>query len=280
MKLSNMKYDTMELAERYDRISDSQFERGSRLLEMMGVKKGNVVLDVGCGTGRLAIHASGVVGASGRIFGLDPSMYRVRVAKDKLKGLTNDNVSLSQGRAEDLGLFQDGVFDHVYYSSVFHWVEDKSTALKEAYRVLKPGGKIGMTTGDRNNQAGLRALTDKVIARPPYKGHVRAEDDASKRVTRGELEGLLSAARFSDVRVTVQEKKRYYSSPNEAFEFSEASSFGNSLMHIPEGLRAQAMKDIAVELEKMMTAAGIELSSTGMFVIAVKHSSTNNGSFQ
>ena len=268
--MSNTKYDTPELAERYDRISDNQFEKGSLLLEMMSLKRGDTVLDVGCGTGRLALRASDIVGASGRIFGLDPSLPRVRIAESKLKGLALDNVRFMQGQAEDLGLFSDNSFDHVYYSSVFHWIEDKGAALKEAYRVLKPGGKIGMTTGDRNNPFTLRAITNELIVREPYKGKVKASDDASKPVTGGELSKLLSEAGFRDVEVVLQEKKRYYSSPKEAFDFSEASSFGNSLKHIPESLRAQAMNDIAAELEKRRTPAGIELMNSSLFGIATK----------
>ena len=268
--MSNTKYDTQELAERYDRVSDSQFEKGSLLLEMMGLKNGNTVLDVGCGTGRLALHAADIVGTAGMVLGLDPSLPRVRIAENKLKGLRLDNVRFFQGRAEDLGVFSDGAFDHVYYSSVFHWVEDKGRALKEAYRVLKPGGKIGMTTGDRDNLSSMRAIRNGIIARPPYKGKVRAEDDASKPVNMGELERLMAEAGFRSARVVRQEKKRYYASPKEAFEFSEASSFGNSLMHIPEGLREQAREELFKELEKLRTPDGIELLSLSLFAIAVK----------
>ena len=268
--MSNTKYDTPELAERYDRISDSQFEKGSLLLEKMGLRKGDMVLDVGCGTGRLALHASGIVGTSGKVFGLDPSPPRVRIAEDKLKDLALDNVRFMKGQGEDLCLFSDNIFDYVYYSSVFHWIEDKRTALKEAYRVLKPGGKVGMTTGDRDNSFTLRAITNELIAREPYRDRVKADDDASKPVTKGELRELLAESGFVDVEIDQKETKRYYATPKEAFEFSEASSFGNALMHIPESLRAQAMEDIAVQLEKRRTPSGIELLSGSLFAIAVK----------
>ena len=268
--MSNVHWDTAELAERYDRVSDNQFEKGSQLVKMMGIKEGDVVLDVGCGTGRLTLHVARIIEPKGKITGIDPSPPRFRLANDKLKGMAQPNVTFMMGNAEDLGGFSDNTFDHVYYSSVFHWVQDKMTALKEAHRILKHGGTIGMTTGDKDNPFTLRAITNELLTRQPYAGRVNPEDDASKPVTRDELRELLEGAGFQDIAIELKEKKRYHSSPEEAYEFSEASSFGNSLKHIPEDLRDQAMRDIAVELEKRRTPSGIELATSGLFAIAVK----------
>ena len=166
--MSNVSWDAPELAERYDRVSDSQFKKGCILASMMGIKSGDAVLDIGCGTGRLALYVSNILGSSGRIVGIDPSPYRVNVAKDKLKEGAPMNMSFMIGRAEYLDELSDCSFDHVYYSSVFHWVDDKKAALKEAYRVLRPGGIIGMTTGDRDKPFTIRDISNKLFTSPPY----------------------------------------------------------------------------------------------------------------
>jgi arsenite methyltransferase len=158
----------------------------------------------------------------------------------------------------------------VCYCSVFHWLEDKPTALVAAHRLLKPGGTVGITTGDRENQSGVKKITNQLFARPPYVGQVKMSDDASKPVTRMELEALLSGAGFTEIGINLRTGKRYYSSPEEVFSFNEASSFGNFLMHVPESLRPQARKDIAEELEKCRTKAGIELNTNTLYAIARK----------
>ncbi len=78
--MDNVKWDAPELARRYDAVSDSQYERGLILMDKMKIIEGSAVLDIGCGTGRMALHVAGMVGPSGMVFGINPSSHRIRVA--------------------------------------------------------------------------------------------------------------------------------------------------------------------------------------------------------
>ncbi len=182
--VSNVTRDAPELAERYDKVSELQFESGRRLADMMGIKEGDTVLDVGCGTGRLAIHISKVVGPAGSVTGIDPSPHRLRVAEAKLDGQDHQNLRFMPGQGEDLTSLPSGAFDHVYYSAVFHWIGDKPAALAEAKRVLKPGGTIGMTTVDKSHPLTMRKVVERVFREPPFAGQVNYEDELSMLVGR------------------------------------------------------------------------------------------------
>jgi arsenite methyltransferase len=268
--MSSIKWDAPELTERYDRVSDSQFERAVLLVNKMRIGPDDAVLDIGCGTGRLAMYPSSVVGPRGRVIGIDPSPYRIDVARTKLKDQATANVQFAVGRGESPGRLPAGTFDRVCYCSVFHWIDDKPKALDAAYLLLKPGGTVGITTGDRENQSGVKRITNRLFTRPPYVGQVKMSEDASRPVSRKELEALLSGAGFAEIGINLRTGKRYYSSPEDVFAFNEASSFGNFLRHVPGSLRPQARQEIAEELEKCRTKDGIEIATNTLYAIARK----------
>jgi ubiquinone/menaquinone biosynthesis C-methylase UbiE len=113
-------------------------DRGWRTLEasfsaMFGALGDSRMLDVGCGTGRSRqIYASTV----SEYIGLDLSLESVRIAAREIPEL-----SFVQGDAVRLP-FADDSFDLVAFSSVLHHIPDRRGALREAGRVLRPGGAV------------------------------------------------------------------------------------------------------------------------------------------
>src|SRR5271157_158118 len=267
--MSNVMWDAPALAECYDRISDIQFTSGRMLVDRMKIARGDNVLDVGCGTGRLALYVSKVVKPSGNVIGIDPSPHRIRVAEGKMNGAFQ-NVRFSIGQGEDLFAFPGNCFDGLYYSSVFHWIDDKPAALGEAFRVLKPGGKVGMTTVDRDYPFAMKRIMQKLFSEKTYAGY-RIEDEMGKLlVNRAELYALLEHAGFKNINIGSETVKYYYPTVDEFIRFIEASSFGNFMRNIPDRQRPYVIDALKVELEKLKTPAGIELESNTMYAISEK----------
>ena len=105
------------------------------------IKKGDIVLDLGAGAGIDAILAAKKVGAQGRVIGVDMTEEMVKKAKNNAKkqGITNAKFLL--GEIEKLPL-KDNSVDTIITNCVINLTPDKAKTFSEAYRVLKPGGKI------------------------------------------------------------------------------------------------------------------------------------------
>ncbi len=104
------------------------------------VLEGMRLLDVGCGTGDLTIRLARRVGPGGHVTGLDltPAMLAVGQKKVASEGLT-ERITLMEGDALSLP-FPDGTFDGVTAGFSLRNMADLDGALREMYRVLKPGG--------------------------------------------------------------------------------------------------------------------------------------------
>ena len=104
----------------------------------LGLARGAVVLDVGCGTGAATSFAQTAVGSPGLAVGLDVSLAMLRHAK--AKGLER----MVAGALPDLP-FRSATFDGVAASLVVSHVEAHEAVFRDMARVLKPGGRLGVT---------------------------------------------------------------------------------------------------------------------------------------
>jgi len=102
---------------------------------------GEAVLDIGSGAGLDALVAARLVGPGGRVAGLDVTAAMVEKARENAALLGLENVSFQVGEAEALP-FPDNDFDVVISNGVLNLTLDKGQALREAHRVLKPGGRL------------------------------------------------------------------------------------------------------------------------------------------
>ena len=113
-----------------------------RIADLAQLQPGERVLDIGCGTGRLAIEARERVGETGHVSGIDPSWQMIARARHKGKR-TGLSIHFQVGVIEQLA-FPDQSFDVVLSTFMMHHLPDdlKRRGLAEIVRVLKPGGRL------------------------------------------------------------------------------------------------------------------------------------------
>jgi ubiquinone/menaquinone biosynthesis C-methylase UbiE len=113
-----------------------------RTVELARLQPGAEALDVGCGTGTLALAVARRVGASGRVVGIDPSAQQIARARAKA-ARRHAPIEFRTGVIEALP-FPDQTFDVVFSTLMMHHLPAplKRQGLAEIARVLKPGGRL------------------------------------------------------------------------------------------------------------------------------------------
>jgi ubiquinone/menaquinone biosynthesis C-methylase UbiE len=113
-----------------------------RAADLAQLQNGETVLDVGCGTGTLALVAKERVGTTGRVFGIDPGPQQIARAQAKA-ARRHLPIDFQLGVIERLA-FPDQSFDVVLSTAMMHHLTDdlKRRGFAEIVRVLKPGGRV------------------------------------------------------------------------------------------------------------------------------------------
>jgi arsenite methyltransferase len=105
------------------------------------LRPGESVVDVGCGAGIDSLIAAKKVGPDGRVIGVDMTPSMLEKARQGAKEAGLKNVEFWEGYAEELPIV-DGWADVVISNGVLNLMPDKSAALEEVSRVLKPNGRL------------------------------------------------------------------------------------------------------------------------------------------
>lgn len=107
--------------------------------EFAGIKKGDVILDLGSGAGNDCFVARALTGETGRVVGIDFTDEMLKKANENVQKLNFKNVEFIKGDIENMPL-PDNEFDVIVSNCVLNLVPDKQKAFAEMYRTLKTGG--------------------------------------------------------------------------------------------------------------------------------------------
>ncbi len=108
------------------------------------IRKGDTVLDLGCGAGNDCFIARSVAGENGRIIGLDMTEAMIEKAKENAGKLGYKNMEFILGEIENIPL-PSNTADVIVSNCVLNLVPDKKKAFSEIHRVLKPGGHFSIS---------------------------------------------------------------------------------------------------------------------------------------
>lgn len=146
------------------------------------LRTGMNLLDCGCGPGTITVGLAQAV-SPGHVTGIDFEESQLKRARENAAQLSLTNVTFEQGSVYRLP-YDDNQFDVVFCHAVLEHIHDPLAVVKEMYRVLKPGGLVGIRSPDMG--ATLYAPSDEVMDRAyeimvKYRQHIGASLFVARR---------------------------------------------------------------------------------------------------
>lgn len=267
------------IASNYDQIGPRIFTHfGRRLVRAAGISEGEKVLDVAAGRGAVLFPAAEAVGSHGFVTGIDLSAGMVEKTDAEIKSRKIRNAQVMQMDAENID-FPDDSFDGLLCGFSIFFFPHPEKALQEFHRVLKPGGRLGLTTFKEFFTGEWAWFSDLLDEYSPVEEEDQEEDDENDAEvpdfqTLQGLEKFLSKWGFTDIRLLSETKTFCYQDEDEWWRFLWSVWMRNYLEELETRSGFDKLNEFQQEayrnLEQLKTEKGIPQEFPVLITLAVK----------
>jgi len=236
-------------AETYDAVSDPQFEWGMEVLERLELRGDEVVLDAGCGSGRVSAELLKKI-PDGKLIAVDGSEAMIAKARERL----GEGASYLVADLSELEIEQP--VDLIFSTATFHWIVDHDRLFRRLRAALRPGGRLVAQCGGEGNVAEYAKAIAAAMAKPEFAKHFERMGAIWNFAPPVLTEEKLRGAGFAEARCWLQPKPV---TPAQPLEFASTVTLGPHLAQLPEELRQPFAEAVLEEAEEPLTLDYVRL---------------------
>ena len=259
-----------EAASTYDRIGPPIFSHfGQRLVDVAEIPLGAKVLDVASGRGAVLFAVAGKIGSTGRVVGIDFTAAMVSETGKDIESRKIANAEIHQMDAEQME-FDDAAFDHVTCGFAIWMFAEPARVLQEFYRVLRPGGKLALSTwaADNPSQTWCHEVLRPFVPAPASK-QLATKDDL-KFDSPLQLETALRQSGFADIQIAVEEKEFVYRSEEQYWSSLWSSGLRRQLEKMTADSLEQAKSEVMRKFQAFKQSDGFHKLNRALFAFGTK----------
>jgi trans-aconitate 2-methyltransferase len=217
----------------YDRVSAPQVSWSEAILDRLELQGDEVVLDAGCGSGRVTALLLERL-PRGRVIALDADADMVRASRERFAG--DPRVEVVHQSLSEMELAEP--VDAVFSGATFHWVLDHDALFERIGRATKPGGRISAQCGGEGNIARVKGIADRLYpGEPPHTWKYAGTEETRERLERNA---------FTDVETWLQPMPV---TPPEPLTFLGDVILGPYVQRLPEAERMPFVQRVLDELD-------------------------------
>lgn len=240
-------------AEAYHRLAKPQEEWARQVLERLPLRGDEVVLDAGCGSGRVTRMLLEML-PEGRVIGVDGSQAMIDEARTNL-GQWSARVDLRVADLLELEVAEP--VDAVFSNATFHWVPDHPKLFRRLREAMRSGAPLVAQCGGEGNVAEFAAAIEEASALPAFAPHFEGWPPPYNFAGVAETEDRLRAAGFDQVRCWLEERPVQ---PEEPRAFGAAAGLAPHLERLPEEKREPFVDAVLERLDKPVTFRYVRLN--------------------
>jgi trans-aconitate 2-methyltransferase len=235
----------------YDRLSTPMEEMGREVMDRLELRGNEVVLDAGCGSGRLTELLIERV-PRGRVIGVDVSASMIDAARTRLGGDADVRVGDLVGL--DLG---GETVDVIFSTATFHWIADHDALFASLRRALRPEGRLVAQCGGAGNIASVHAAARQAAADPPFRPYFEGWQGPWNFATPEDTERRLRGAGFAEARCWLAERPV---KPDDPREYLRTINLGAHLERLPADLHDPFLDAVLARLRERPTIDYVRLN--------------------
>jgi trans-aconitate 2-methyltransferase len=225
----------------YDRISGPMEEMGLAVLERLELNGDELVVDAGCGSGRITAALLDRL-PDGRVIGVDGEPSMIEAARGRLGNRENLELLVADLCELELGEPADAILS----TATFHWIKDHARLFERLRAALRDGGRLVAQCGGEGNIRVVREAGEAVSAEAPFAEHLGDWEGPWRYAAPGETEELLGAAGFSSARCWLEPRPVR---PEDPRTYHRNIIMGAHLGRLPEELHDEFLDAVFARLE-------------------------------
>lgn len=217
-----------------------------KLFDVAKIHLGEKILDVACGTGLISFRALQATGENGFVFGTDISDKMVELANETIRNNNWSNIRFERMDAEELKV-NENEYDVVLCALGLMYVPNPVNALKEMYRVLKPGGRCAVAVWGKRSSCGwadIFEIVDKRVSSEVCPMFFNTGNE-------GMLEKSFEASGFSNINIERIHSLLHYNSAEEACSAAfEGGPVALAYFKFPDNVKREAQQEYIASIEQ------------------------------